>query len=204
MVNILVGVSGSVAAIKIPEILEALSGLDRCHVKMVVTEHSRHFLPPDLTTLGYFDQGGLEFVLTDEDEWASWKQRGDPVLHIELRKWADIAIIAPLSANTLAKLSNGIADNLLTSVMRAWDFTKPCLLAPAMNTAMWEHPVTNQQLDILQTWGYTVIQPISKTLGKLLLNYLFPVFNLSPSVRNYNSIELFKLNQFCQYLNFHL
>lgn len=175
MVNILVGVSGSVAAIKIPEILEGLSGLENCHVKMVVTEHSRHFLPPDLTTPGTICHGGsLESVLTDEDEWSSWKQRGDPVLHIELRKWADIAIIAPLSANSLAKLSNGIADNLLTSVMRAWDFSKPCLIAPAMNTAMWEHPATNQQLNILQSWGYTIIPPISKTLGKLLLlNYLF-------------------------------
>ena len=175
MVNILVGVSGSVAAIKIPDILEALSGLGTCHVKVVVTEHSKHFLPPDLTTLGNFCQGaGLESVLTDDDEWSSWKQRGDPVLHIELRKWADIAIIASLSANSLAKLSNGIADNLLTSVMRAWDFSKPCLIAPAMNTAMWEHPATNQQLTILRTWGYTIIPPISKTLGmKLLLNYLF-------------------------------
>ena len=135
-----------------------------------MTEHSRHFLPQDLTLLGNL----CESVLTDEEEWTSWRQRGDPVLHIELRKWADIAIIAPLSANTLAKLSNGIADNLLTSVMRAWDFTKPCLIAPAMNTAMWEHPATNQQLTILRTWGYTIIPPISKTLGKsMLLNYLF-------------------------------
>lgn len=49
-----------------------------------------------------------------------WKNRGDPVLHIQLRKWADYLLIAPLSANTLAKISNGICDNLLTLVCRAW------------------------------------------------------------------------------------
>ena len=51
-------------------------------------------------------------------------ERGDPVLHIELRKWADICVVAPLSANTLAKLAMGMADNLLTSTLRAWDFSK--------------------------------------------------------------------------------
>ena len=50
--------------------------------------------------------------------------RGDPVLHIELRKWADICLVAPLSANTLAKLALGLADNLLSSTLRAWDFAK--------------------------------------------------------------------------------
>lgn len=53
-----------------------------------------------------------------------WEKRGDPVLHIELRKWANIMLIAPLSANTLAKLSNGLCDNLLTLVCRAWPMQK--------------------------------------------------------------------------------
>jgi len=86
------------------------------------------------------------------------------VLHIDLRKWADICLVAPLSANTLAKLANGLADNLLTSTLRAWDFTKPICVAPAMNTYMWDHPVTRPQLDTLQSWGYTVVQPVVKTL----------------------------------------
>jgi phosphopantothenoylcysteine decarboxylase len=55
-------------------------------------------------------------VYTDRDEWNAYKQRGDPVLHIELRKWADVMIIVPLSANTLAKLANGLCDNLLVIV----------------------------------------------------------------------------------------
>ena len=91
--------------------------------------------------------------------------RGDPVLHIELRRWADLCLVAPLSANSLAKLSNGLADNLLTSTLRAWDLSRPVVVAPAMNTFMWEHPVTRQQLDVLTQWGYTVIPPVVKILG---------------------------------------
>lgn len=57
----------------------------------------------------------------DEDEQKRWNHRGDPVLHIELRKWADALLIAPLSANTLAKISNGLCDNLVTLAARCWD-----------------------------------------------------------------------------------
>lgn len=62
---------------------------------------------------------------------------GDPVLHIELRRWADVLVLAPLSANTMAKVAHGLCDNLLTSVVRAWDYAKPMIVAPAMNTYMW-------------------------------------------------------------------
>ena len=81
---------------------------------------------------------------------------GDPVLHIQLRDWADICVIAPLSAHTLAKISNGLCDETLSCVLRAWNFghstsklTKPLIVAPAMNTAMWDHPLTRHQLNIL-------------------------------------------------------
>lgn len=78
------------------------------------------------------------------------------MLHIELREWADMLVIAPLSAHTLAKLAQGLCDDTLTCVARAWDLGhgarpgKPMLLAPAMNTAMWEHPLTQQQLNTIQ------------------------------------------------------
>ena len=79
---------------------------------------------------------------TDADEWGGWKSRSDPVLHIELRKLAKIFLIAPLSANTMAKFANGLCDNLLTCVFRAWDFNSPemfgsVIVAPAMNTFMY-------------------------------------------------------------------
>ena len=73
-------------------------------------------------------------------------------------------MIAPLSANTLAKLANGLCDNLLTCVCRAWK-DKPLLVCPAMNTAMWEHPITARQLNDLTSFGYHIVQPIEKRLA---------------------------------------
>lgn len=63
-----------------------------------------------------------------------WEAKGDPVLHIDLRKWADLLVIAPLSANTLAKMAQGLCDNCLTSVVRAWDFSKPLLVSTPPHT----------------------------------------------------------------------
>ena len=68
------------------------------------------------------------------------------MLHIELRKLSSMMIVAPLSANTMAKFANGLCDNLLSCVFRAWDFeTKPVIVAPSMNTFMYEHPITDIQ-----------------------------------------------------------
>jgi hypothetical protein len=146
-------------------------------------------------------------LLTDEDEWAStssppyMRVGTDPVLHIELRKWADLLVVAPLSANTLAKLAAGLCDNLLTCVARAWEYgpgpvagaanddrgggggdalgvvgassvsrppvpLKPLLCAPAMNTAMWAHPLTAAHLHVLtETLGWGVVAPVEKRLA---------------------------------------
>ena len=64
----------------------------------------------------------------NEDDWRDWHRVGDEVLHIELRRWADVIVVAPLSANSLAKLAGGLCDNLLTCVLRAWDFSRPALV----------------------------------------------------------------------------
>lgn len=77
-------------------------------------------------------------------------------LYISRTDWADILLVAPLSAHTLAKISHGFCDDTVSCVVRAWDFGhgprpgKPLLLAPAMNTAMWEHPLTQTQLSTIQ------------------------------------------------------
>merc|ERR1712029_238612 len=116
MVNILLGVSGSVATIKAGQVVSQLrEKIPDCQVEIVATQHSPHFL----NTIEDLPEVKIH---RDSDEWSSWQGRGDPVVHIELRKWADLMVIAPLSANTLAKISNGICDNLLTCVARAWDF----------------------------------------------------------------------------------
>jgi phosphopantothenoylcysteine decarboxylase len=140
--NILLGVTGSVAALKTPELVSAL--LQAGHaVKVIATEASLYFFDREQLPTGVLH--------TDADEWPrqgsgiAW-QRSDTVLHIELRRWADLFLIAPLDANTLAKLAFGLSDNALTCVWRAWDQQRPIILAPAMNTLMWEHPMTVQHL----------------------------------------------------------
>lgn len=101
-------------------------------------------------------------IVDANEEWKDWNQLGDPVLHTDLRDWADIFVIAPLSAHTLAKISQGFCDDTLSCVVRAWDFGhgirpgKPILLAPAMNTAMWQHPLTQLQLKTVQEfWNHS-------------------------------------------------
>jgi phosphopantothenoylcysteine decarboxylase len=137
MSNVLLGVTGSVAAVKTPELVAALAAAGHA-ARVVATDAAIYF----------FDTEPLrDRLTTDADEWpGDLYARGDPVLHIELRKWADVFVIAPLDANTLAKLAVGLCDNCLTCVWRAWDTGKPVVLAPAMNTLMWQHPFTRRHL----------------------------------------------------------
>jgi phosphopantothenoylcysteine decarboxylase len=137
MANVLLGVTGSVAAVRTPLLVPALAAGHA--VKFVVTQSSLYFFDPAELPAGV--------LVRDADEWPAGRyRRGDSVLHIELRKWADILVIAPLDANTLAKLALGLCDNCLTCVARAWDPGRPVVLAPAMNTLMWRHPATARHL----------------------------------------------------------
>ncbi len=139
MPKILLGVTGSVAAIRTPELARALH--DSGHeVRIVATEPALYFFDPsDLET-------GVS-LFRDAYEWpGSRYERGQPILHIELRKWADVYVLAPLDAHSLGRFALGLSDNLVSSVFRAWDFSRPVVLAPAMNTFMWESPVTRRHL----------------------------------------------------------
>jgi phosphopantothenoylcysteine decarboxylase len=149
MANVLLGVTGSVAELKTPQLFAELRRRGHA-VKVVATGAALYFFDP--TALDPTHPGrNPEVVILDEDEWPGRAagrryERSDTVLHIELRRWADILLIAPLDANTLAKLANGQCDNCLTCVWRAWDVTRPVILAPAMNTLMWQHPATARHL----------------------------------------------------------
>jgi len=169
--RILVGVCGSVAAVKVPELVVKLC--EFAEVRVVYTKNAWYFHQnsAEIYNMGIYKEY-MQLIDTfriacylDEDEWAFRKVREDTVLHIQLRKWADLTLIAPLSANTLAKLANGICDNLLTSFARAWDIRKPFVVAPAMNTFMWEHPFTGNQLKVLETLNIKIISPVSKVLA---------------------------------------
>ena len=176
--------TGSVASVKIPQLALALS--QHYQVKILLTKSAEHFVfnvskSYDPTS---WEQNWVQTVATnnvkhsddpsdvnlnsviyvDEDEW-NYSNIGDPILHIELRKWADLFIVAPASANTIAKLAHGLSDNLITCVARAWDFSNPILICPAMNTLMWTHPFTQQHLNVLSGIQYQIVHPVVKTLA---------------------------------------
>lgn len=166
-IHLLLAATGSVATIKIANIISALSPhIHKLSIRVILTTKAKQFLAgqsaeqPTVSSL--ISLPGVEAVYDDDAEWGPepWR-RGVDILHISLRRWADILVIAPLSANTLAKLANGLSDNLLTSVCRAWDTDgqvdgkrKRIVVAPAMNTAMWRHPATAQHIRVLEVeWG---------------------------------------------------
>lgn len=154
--KILLGVTGSVAAKLTPRLI---AGLSKAHeVKLITTKAAKYF----------FDKNNLGVeVLEDVDEWFGEKYEQDSAIaHIELRTWADCCLIAPATANTIAKISFGLADNLLTCVTRAWQLEKPLIIAPAMNTQMWLHPITKEHLERIEKYyNLTVIQPVAKRLA---------------------------------------
>lgn len=177
--NLLLGITGSVASIKLDSLIDLLVSKLNINICIIPTENSLHFtldfnkyLTSDLNErLNYLKTNNKQvvFAFTDQDEWLSWQKRTDPVLHIELRKWAHLMLIAPLDANTLAKLSNGVCDNLLTCVVRAWDIEnikqKPIIICPAMNTCMYNHPITKNQLtQLTNQFGFSLVDSIEKIL----------------------------------------
>ncbi len=164
MANLLLGVTGSVAAVKTPLLYETLTR--RGHAVTVVATAA---------SLYFFDPVALprEALVLDEDEWPGRRegrrwQRDDEVLHIRLRRGADLLLVAPLDANTLAKFANGLADNCLTCAWRAWEPSRPIALAPAMNTLMWQHPATARHLRQIAS-DIGVNPPDGLSLDKMLV-----------------------------------
>jgi len=161
--------TGSVATVKVPECVVRMRA-EGHEVKVVCTPRARFMLLDgpakkyNAAAFQAFVDSGVR-VLCDEDEWpADYAVSDGEVLHIELRKWADALCIAPLSANMLAKLALGLSDNLVSCIARAWDETKPIVVAPAMNTLMWTNPHTTRHLAMLPAY-YHVVPPVSKTLA---------------------------------------
>ncbi|OCL03605.1 phosphopantothenoylcysteine decarboxylase [Glonium stellatum] len=207
--HLLLCASGSVATIKIPSIINALSAHPSISIRLILTTSASAFLAdqsaeqPSLAALAALPH--VDGIYLDEDEWRDPWTRGNKILHIELRRWADLMVVAPLSANSLAKMASGLCDNLLLSTIRAWDTTglldpvrepprpnpepaengvaggegvlhwgqkKIIIVAPAMNTAMWKHPITKQHIKLLEgEWGVKnggwieVLKPVEKELA---------------------------------------
>ena len=145
--KVVVGVTGSIAAYKACELVRLLVKRgDEVHV--VMTEHARAFVTP--LTFQTLSRNPVECNLFEDPQ--DWKPE-----HISLAAAADLVVVAPATANILAKMAHGIADDLLSSTLLA---TKaPVVVAPAMNDGMWTNPATQANVAVLMSRGVRVVQP---------------------------------------------
>src|SRR4051794_2734891 len=159
MARVLLGVTGGIAAYKALELVRLATKAGHA-VRVVQTETSQRFV-------GAASFAALTGAPVLTDEFERDPARGafpgdavpehDPLSHLELVHNADVLVIAPASANTIAKLAHGLADNLLTSAALA--ATCPVVVAPAMNNHMWDHPATRANVATLRGRGVTIVEP---------------------------------------------
>ena len=143
--TVLIGVSGGVAAYKSCEVLRGLQKAG-VRVKVVMTEHATHFVDP--LTFRALTNEPVAIGLFDDPQ--------DPIHHISLAQEADVFLLAPCTANVMAKAAHGIADDLLSTTILAT--TAPIMVAPAMNVHMYENAATQENMAILKRRGFTFIE----------------------------------------------
>ncbi len=150
---VVLGVTGSIAAYKIASLASALRKL-RCEVQVIMTKNAENFINP----ITFETLTGKKCLTDTFDRAFSFE-----VEHISVAKKADLGLIAPASANVIGKLACGIADDMLTTTLLACKCPK--LLSPAMNTAMYENPMVQDNLKRLRAYGYQIIEPASGHLA---------------------------------------
>ena len=151
--TVLLGITGSIAAYKIAYLASALHKL-HADVLVLMTENATNFINP----ITFETLTGNKCLVDTFDRNFQFQ-----VEHVSIAKKADVVMIAPASANVIGKLANGLADDMLTTTVMACRCQK--ILAPAMNTAMYENPVVQDNIRKLQTYGYEVITPASGYLA---------------------------------------
>ena len=150
---VVLGVTGSIAAYKTASLASALKKL-HCEVQVIMTKNAQHFITP----VTFETLTGKKCLTDTFDRDFSFE-----VEHISVAKKADLVLIAPASANVIGKLAHGIADDMLTTTLLACTCKK--LLSPAMNTAMYENPILQDNLRTLKSYGYQIIEPASGHLA---------------------------------------
>src|SRR6185369_11048676 len=145
--NVALGVSGGIAAYKAVEVLRGLQKAG-CNVRVAMTKRACEFVQP----LTFRALSGSHVIV---DDYAP--DNPDPIAHITFSQTIDLLIVAPATANIIAKFANGVADDFLSSTYLAC--TAPVLIAPAMNTTMWEHPATQRNLRQLRADGVYFVEP---------------------------------------------
>lgn len=178
--HILIGITGGIAAYKILTLIRDFKK-SSAEVKVICTPNAMNFVTK--LTLQNLSQNE---VYVDEFNIKNWKPE-----HISLSDWADLMLIAPASANTIGKIANGIADNLLTSVACA--FSKKIIIAPAMNCNMWNNEAVLKNLIILKSRGVEILEPESGFLacgynGKGRLCALEKIFKSVCEIFEYQNI----------------
>jgi phosphopantothenoylcysteine decarboxylase/phosphopantothenate--cysteine ligase len=158
--RVLVGVTGGIAAYKAADLTSKLVGAG-LSVRVAMTQAATAFVGP-LT----FEALTGHPVLTQVLATGASPDGASAIEHISWARWPDVVIVAPLSANTLARLAHGLAEDALTTVLHALRPDVPVVLAPAMNTAMWEHPAVVRNLRLVDELGrYRFIAPTAKRLA---------------------------------------
>src|SRR4051812_32541459 len=145
--NVALGVCGGIAAYKAVEVLRGLQRAG-CTVRVAMTKRACQFVQP----LTFRALSGSHVIV---DDYAP--DNPDPIAHITFSQTVDLLLVAPATANIIAKFANGVADDFLTSTYLA--STAPVLIAPAMNTTMWEHPATQRNLQQLRSDGVHIVEP---------------------------------------------
>jgi len=158
MKNILVGVTGGIAAFKSASIVSLLKKKGY-NVKVIMTENATNIIGP--LTLETLSKNRVYVDMWDKNPHYE-------VEHISLADWADIVLIAPATYNMIGKVANGIADDMLSTVLSAVSLRKPIFFALAMNVNMYENPILNENIDKLKTYGYRFIDTNE---GLLACNY---------------------------------
>ena len=151
--NVGLGVSGGIAAYKAVEVMRLLQKSD-CEVSVAMTRHATEFVQP-LTFRALTDK---HVIVDDYDP-----ENPDPIAHINFSQNIDLLLIVPATANIIAKFANGVADDFLSSTYLA--STAPVLIAPAMNTTMWEQPATQRNIEQLKRDGVRFVEPVAGELA---------------------------------------
>jgi len=161
--NILLGVSGGVAAYKAVELASRLAAAGAKAITLMTENACRLVGPKSFEAVtgsavytSLWNPGDTQFAICD--------LRSEKPVHISLVDWAKLVVVAPATANIIGKIANGICDDLLSTTLCAC-WAKPKLLAPAMNNNMWENPAVQRNVEILKQMGYELIGPVKGRLA---------------------------------------
>ncbi len=147
MAKVLVGVTGGIAAYKAPGVIRRLREAGH-EVKAIATEAALRFIPEETLAIA-----AGEGIHTDE----TWWERSGRIEHVFLARWADIVLVAPATADAVARAAIGLGDDLLSATILAG--AKRILWAPAMNPEMWSSPATKRNVETLRSWGHRFVGP---------------------------------------------